>query len=328
MDIRFTVTDMSGKKVLTQSGTEEAIAKISGEGIEKLLKTQGILLEHDTHNSLLNIFTDNGFTQDDTQKRLVKNSVSYYLYSNDKKTNIEVDVYFEIQQYFNSINFWEGSSEESSEIITQRFGITTYLLIQCKGHPSNGFLLCRKKEIETPYWEPFQEPSEFGSNYNYIKRDNTIFVDWANFYKVNEGETKKRSDNVTVYQEDKAKFYNGARQIDDSIAALYQMKQLPIQKNRASAIYRNVRIIPMMVTNCQILLMSILEKKVIIRSVPYVLYTNKTDYDSNRIKDFNYYHIVNFRYLNLFIEIMIDPEKNFAELYSNGRIRKVHTFNR
>ena len=307
---------------------------IIGLGIEELLKSQGILLEHDTHNALLKYFRKEGFTTHDSDKRLITNGVSHYFYLSDKNTNIEVDVYFKIQQWSLNIPYWketlEGSRSEPPIILSGE-GMTTHFLVQCKGHPNDGFLLCRKKNEAGPYHEPFHLHDCGDEDFTYIKKVGTIFVDWAYFYKVRDRETQNRKDGIPVYQEDKGKFYKGIQQLDDSVVALYD-HQMSENKSAHSNICKNFKIVPMIVTNCPIYSMDI-EEKIVIKRIPYALYINRTNcgsqhYKTGTLTEAKYYHIVNSQYIDLFIETIIDPEKDFNKLCKGENVITFHSIDR
>jgi len=122
---------------------------INSEGIEKLIKNQGILLEHQTYCKLQEHFeTINPGGIDSGIHHIEEKYISHKLYSEYKKeegfspTNIypiEIDVLFQTNYLIaENLDFYECSDIDNLDIsdsVRRRVGptIETYFIIQCKG---------------------------------------------------------------------------------------------------------------------------------------------------------------------------------------------------
>ena len=295
--------------------------------LEKLIKNHGILLEHQTENTISTYF------KKQPNCNIISSNVSQRLYSNEKKEYIEIDVFTEVEKQYPrmTLQIKKRGSLGSKWIYKEDyppFKTNITFLIQCKGHPSNGFLLCRSPKIEKSY-SYFETMIDKVNNLEIImNRKGVNIVDWSYFYKVNEGQQKKiekGKETEIVYQEDKGKFDKGIEQINESLLSYFDS---PYYKLGDKGI---VKIIPLLVTNSPIYSMEIKKSEIMFHEVPWVSYVNYHEPDRKIISDemyinfFNFIHVVRYKEMDKFFDIVLDIEGDFS--YPQKYNKLFHSFN-
>ena len=189
---------------------------IEKDSIEKLIKNHGILLEHQTENTISSYLRK----QDDCE--IISSDVSHRIYSNVKQEYVEIDVFTEVKKKYPRMILKTKSRSASHTTDLERYSLYTNIifLVQCKGHPSNGFLLCRSVESQDQnYSETMID--KMNDLEMIVMRKWVNIVDWSFFYKINEGKTKQLKNEI-VYQEDSDKFYKGIEQINQSLSTYFE----------------------------------------------------------------------------------------------------------
>ena len=297
-----------------------SIDKVS---LEILIKNHGILLEHQTENTISSYLKGPNCS-------IISSNVSHRLYSDVKKDYVEIDVFTEaeIQYQRMTLKIKPRDSNRVFNYESPPFKTNVIFIVQCKGHSSSGFLLCRSLEMQESYYHSEIMIDRQKDHEIITKKKGVNIVDWSYFYKVNEGQIKKiQKGKVTeiVYQEDRDKFYKGMEQINESIVTYYDTY------NSDSKSKKVIKIVPLIVTNSPIYLMRIRNSEVTFHEVPWVLQVNyyKPDeqlvYDEIYRKCFEYIHVVQHKELNILLNIILDIEKDFS--YPEKYNKLFHSFN-
>lgn len=295
---------------------------IDKDSLEILIKNHGILLEHQTENKLSSYFRNKG-------DNVLLSNVSHRILSAAQNDYVELDVLTEIEKEYPrmKLKIRPRGKKQESEYDYRRLTVNITFLVQCKGHPSSGFLLCR--------FPKFQESNYYRETIIDVQNDQEIIlsrrsikvVDWAFFYKINEKQQIKNEQGKRgiVYQEDKDKFYKGMEQINDSISAYY---------NRYCQQRKNInfaKIIPLLVTNSPIYLMRINRSKVTFSEVPWVAQVNYYKPADIAMSDelyrnyFKFIFVVQYQELETFLNGILDIEDDLS--YSSKYDKPFHTFN-
>jgi len=301
--------------------------KPENKALREMIETHGILLEHKTHQILLNYF-ENYFRQKDSSE-ILEHQVGKYLYTPHYENPLEIDVYFKITEFHELYSYIERVQSGDRDVSTTRFRISTQFIIQCKGHPNDGFLLCHGLNNEEKYIdEYFRKKGENEQTIPKLERYGIIIVDRADFVKINEGKSKTNKEvggyKEIVYQEDKGKFYKAIEQINQDIESVIN-KLFDIFKKMDRGIGQDDqlnmgyhKIVPIIVTNCPIYLMEIKNQKVSLEMIPWAVYRNNykpSDPDlklwlrlRNELKNI---YLVSVDYLVDFMNIFNDSTQKF-----------------
>jgi hypothetical protein len=167
------------------------------KAFEHLVKNHGIILEHLTHETILQYFNE-------YQKKrerffeLIDHGIGKKTYLSSKHEFVEDDVFFEVKDYKTQYvkilqNLGQG---RKMPIKVDSLFIRYFFLIQCKGHPSSGFLLCRETGNNTPEnYKIYHTHCETRNTDTlvYNERNGMTFTDWTCFYKLNEQALKNKN---------------------------------------------------------------------------------------------------------------------------------------
>lgn len=300
---------------------------IDSQALQDLLKSQGILLEHQAKKVVYDYF-------ESRKNSVIRNfgGLSYRSYSNWKSDFHEIDLLIEASIFYEKFKFSLKSKKEG-ELVSRihnltNNSLTNLFVIECKGHPSDGFLLCsRRAESVEPNHNILDESIYIKNsdrnrwNKGHVRRDkcNVTFVDWAYFYKVNDGKSKKKDGiyDKIVYQEDKGKFQKALDQMEIHIAVA--LEELESDKRKRAS--EPIRITPMLVTNSPLCLMSIKTEKASFKTIPWATYLHNFQNDhslvANRI-EFKNIHVVNFKYLTDFFKIYLEQDGDLSKFPSGS----------
>jgi hypothetical protein len=283
---------------MVKKGTDTQVDKA---GIEHLLKNHGILLEHRVYNFMMKYFA---MAYD---VEILFNRVGDKIPYLQREEPIETDVCFFVKKHHQAENLLlkTSRSEKAFPDRIPKYSIVNYFIIQCKGHPHNGFLLCRDTEDTREQKEIL---SYSGGDHGIVMYPDTVFyVDWAHFFKKSE-----KPKDGEVYREDKGKFYKGLSQINRSLAAY---KSDNVEGKYSENSY--TRFIPMIITDCPLYNMQIGRASVIIGKAPWVRFVQEENGESS------YVYVLCFSYLEAFLNMIIN-KKQLS--YPDGTLDRIHTF--
>lgn len=277
------------------------------KSLRELIDTQGILLEHQTHSNLLRYFNEsNAFSVE-------KNAVSETIISSSLgKQPIEIDVYFELLERYDSLPTMRKlpNSKNGPMVSFSNERILKIVLIECKGHPSQGFLLSRRSSsLENVVIEhEVHKQKGLPDSYSYFIQQTKIpAIDWAHFYRLTEQDIRRIAKNKELeisYKEDASKFYKAVQQAIRNIYACYDSLRKGKLRDRIERF--PYIILPIIVTNAPILLMNISSAAVLVQEVPWTVFINhdRPTHQSYSQTDFKNIYVVNYDHIVAFNEVV------------------------
>lgn len=269
--------------------------------IETFLKSHGILLEHQTKDRLESYFDQKGKIRTSEVGKLAS------IPSIDDP--FEIDGYFEIEQLSSTVEIsyldritqinGERSYQEKVKVFHNQKLINVFT-VECKGHPSDGFLLCRTGNNTSIIKSSLARHNLFfddGSKEGWFDDKNSHFTDWLQFC------VKKQKNSKYEYQEDKGKAQKAIFQTNQNILFMIE---------RASVIFKEfpyplpspiIRLVPLIVTNAPICSMKIDETGVEFTIVPWITYVNSDEFPKRHGKKsdfFKFIYVVQFQHISDF----------------------------
>ncbi len=231
----------------------------------------------------------------------------------------EIDVFYDTQQILADI------VERSHKVVDQigfanNVILRTLLVAECKGHPSDGFVLVQK----LPY------TAEFAQRIFYRKADSAWKdekFDIRKIYMVSSGNffrcKRKKNLSVDAYEMEREgshnKFFLAYEQLMSNIRAIIDnLDNLPNAPTGAQVI----RIAPLLVTNAPIIAMCVEDKKASFERVPWVTHDARFEHfgqsKGKKSDFFDIFHVVSFDFLKQFVDLLLTPE---ASLFPQGDLR-------
>lgn len=309
--------------------------------IENSIRIHGILLEHEAKALL-----DSALNALGVPPRASALSKSYVRRIDGENRTIEIDVLAESSS-FHVDPFDDIYREPTLETWLKPFGFGAYLsdafIVECKGHPRDGFLICRRMNAEVNLVESqplFIDPKNERVDaraciesrlvsviYKHLKNSAEYCpsVDWCYFFSGNLKELNGRS----FYEQDREgntnKFLRAVEQLNLSLNTyLGHRTEIPSGDGLQ-------RVLPIIVTNADLYLLGIedAERKVsVFESVPWVAYKNCYAQESSwsSVGVNGVFYVVNATQLPNFIRVMrglVDPK---VALETPPAPKLVHTF--
>ncbi len=287
--------------------------------IENSIRMHGILLEHESKMLL-----DSGLSALGAPPKLSTLSKSYIRRIDGENRTIEIDVLIESAP-FHVDPFEDIYREPTLETWLNPFGfgspITDTFVVECKGHPRDGFLVCRQMDTsvnlvasQSLFIDTKDERVDTRACidartvsviYKQLKKSDGYIpsVDWCYFFSGNIKEFNGRS----FYEQDRDgntnKFLRAVEQLNLSLDTFLSYR--PEIKNGDGL----QRVLPIIVTNTELYLLSIddAEKKVsLFESVPWVAYRNCYAQESSwsSVGVNSVFYVVNSSQLANFVKVM------------------------
>ena len=287
--------------------------EIDADKLKECVEKSGFLLEHRSYALLreyVNSYASKQIRGD--------GEVGLVLFrAGDQPT--EIDVFYDMQQIFSDI-------VERSHTVVDQIGFAndvifrTLLVAECKGHPSDGFVLVQK----FPYTAKFTQRIFYRKADNSWKDENLdirkiYMVSGGNFFRCK----RKKNLSVDAYEMEREgshnKFFLAYEQIMSNIRAIIDnLDNLPNAPTGAQAI----RIAPLLVTNAPIVAMRVEDTRATFERVPWVTHDARFqhfDQSEGKKRDFfDVFHVVSFDFLKQFVDLLLTPE---ASLFPQGDLR-------
>ena len=314
---------------------------INSKGLHRLIKNHGILLEHQTKDELVNYFSNKNPSSIRSQQVGLEITVPQI------EESFEIDVYLDVISTYGEATYTRSVKKENifgepffadEDKVIANSKIRSLIVAECKGHPQDGFLLCRipsierrehkKRDYKTKqfFFVPLANSSQVEEGWH--EEGNIQIVDWAQFCKINEGKSKykiqnkKLSEDQIVYQEDKGKFATAVEQTNRNI--LFLLNQVPSLLREQAQLREShiVRPIPLIITNSQICAMVIDAEEVKFLTLPWVTFLNAGENfartHGKKEEYFKYIYVVNFSFLHQFLDIFLSFDKDFSNFPDSG----------
>lgn len=186
--------------------------------------------------------------------------------------------------------------------------ITTYIIAECKGNPSDGFLLCKKN---TNLKEDFKIPLIMGSSQHdfidpFLPAKSNLFCDAVSF--------KIKSNNNRIYKEND-NFYKAQMQIIEGVTLINQSinKELNMKTQRFSESIRNI--LPIIITNADIYCLDNNAGSISLTKIPWFIQNNTfkiTGQNAASQKFFEKIFVVNIQELQSFLKRFFSLEPNLS----------------
>ena len=290
---------------------------IDSLGLQKFLLSHGVLLEHQTKDSL-----EKFFSRDDTTQ-ILEMKLGTEVKVNEISDPFEIDVFFDVVTLSSIMpvsakrqgqNIFGDPIEKLETITLTDVKIRTLIAIECKGHPSEGFLLCRTgndlaegesiKQILHVFYEKSENSHE--AIYNHCKFP---ICDWAHFIK--RTKDNQRIKEGIPYQEDKEKFDHAVEQsFRSKLHLINELRERPVPGQPISL----TRPLSLVVTNAAIVGMSVLADEVQFHTLPWVAYKNTLEFSRQHSLNpeiCNFTYVVTYEHLLHFLDIFLSPNKDF-----------------
>ncbi len=288
---------------------------LNDEVLERTVKSSGILLEHQTEKIVREVLVD--FTPSGrvptTQIGKAVSGVVHSLSGPEEKVS-EIDVYAKGSISVEMLDLYIAG-EFRGPVVRAR--VYQNVLIECKGHRSDGFLLFRSTEPPNGFAFPLvvhqslsperrTDTPPFGTKSLTIPEE-LLFGDWANFYQ---GEISKE-----VYKQDsdsRNKFMRAVEQLNWSARNLLlcrdEWNEDYIVQEAGKNFYQFVSI---MVTNAPLLALRIGDDSTCIaKDVPWFVFNNANGllnpvFFNSDVPFLHYHYVVNKDYLADFLSQML-----------------------
>jgi hypothetical protein len=286
--------------------------EIDAGKLKECVEKSGFLLEHRTYALLREFFNSGVFRQirGDGEVGLVLHRAG--------NQPTEIDVFFDSQQILTDI-------VERSHTVVDQVGFAnaifrTLLVAECKGHPSDGFVLVQKLPYTSEYTQRI-----FYQRANNAWKDEKLdirriyMVSGGNFFRCK----RKKGRSVDAYEMEREgshnKFFLAYEQIMCNIRAIIDnLSSLPNAPTGAQVI----RIAPLLVTNAPIVAMRVEDAKATFERVPWATHDARFQHfgqsDGKKRDFFDVFHVVTFDFLKQFMDRLFTSE---ASLFPQGDLR-------
>jgi len=278
--------------------------EIDADKLKKCVEKSGFLLEHRTY-ALMREFSNSGLFRQirgDGEVGLVLHRLG--------NQPTEIDVFFDIQQILTDI-------VERSHTVVDQIGFpnaifSTLLVAECKGHPSDGFVLVQKLPYTAEYKQRiFHRRANNAWNDEQLDIRRIYMVNGGNFFRCK----RKKGRSVDAYEMEREgshnKFFLAYEQIMSNIRAIIEnLNTLPNAPTDAQII----RIVPLVVTNAPIVAMCVEDTKATFERVPWATYDARFQHfgqsEGKKRDFFDVFHVVTFDFLKQFMDRIFTPDLN------------------
>jgi len=286
--------------------------EIDADKLKECVEKSGFLLEHRSY-ALLREYVHRGVSgqiRGDGEVGLVLHR------EGDKPT--EIDVFYDMQQSL--LDIVERSHTIIDQIGFANIIFRTLLVAECKGHPSDGFVLVQKLPNTSEYTQRVFYRGAYNA-WNDEKLDirNIYMVSGGNFFRCK----RKKGHSVDAYEMEREgshnKFFQAYEQIMCNIRAIIDnLDSLPNTPTGAQVI----RIAPLLVTNAPIVAMRVEDTRATFEFVPWVTHDARFQHfgqSKGKKRDlFDVFHIVSFDFLKQFMGLLFARE---TSLFPPGNLR-------
>jgi len=288
---------------------------INAKKLKECVERSGLLLEHRSY-ALLHKYINR-----DVQHQVSgEGKVGLVLFRADAHPT-EIDVFFDMQQFLSTVNVGIRTNADHIEL---NGGVTvrTILVAECKGHPSDGFVLVQKLPSSSVYTQPnFYRGDQKAWEEGTIDTRKVYMVSGGNFYRCK----RKKGNNqaVIAYEMEREgshnKFFRAYEQIMCNIRAIIDnLDDLPNNPVGTQVL----RIVPLLITNAPIVAMSVEESKAVFVRVPWATYDARFQHfgqAKGKKRDFfEVFHVVSLDFLEQFVSVLLTPE---ASLFPQPDLR-------
>ena len=291
--------------------------------VQNFIRTHGILLEHQVQETLRNYFFG-------TDRECFGGAGSYHYETTDEQ-NVsclnEIDVIVDgliIHNQFRpemlAVDEYYPHDEEWRETNLDGASLRNVLFVECKGHPSEGFLLARKSS-----------PSDLGDKNPHIITDNfhiqlsqsnvkparfryscPVVSDWMQFVAP--------SDRGKRFSVKDGMFWKAKEQMNSHIdhSSNYRSKKGFVD----SVVGRKTgfRTLPMIVTNAPIILMEIEGDTVELKPVKWSIYDNRFDRKVRGTLLGSYIPTVRYQYLSEYLDAFLYDKNLLSEFPTDDTV--------
>lgn len=277
---------------------------INPDKLKECVERSGLLLEHRSY-ALLRKY----IKRDVHHQVSGEGEVGLVLFrAGDHPT--EIDVFCDMQQFLLTVKV--GISADADRIeLNGGVTVRTVLIAECKGHPSDGFVLVQKLPSSSEYTQPIfyrrdQKAWEDGT----LDTRKVYMVSGGNFFRCMR---KKEKDQVVAYEMEREgshnKFFGAYEQIMCSIRAIIDnLDDLPNNPIGTQVL----RVVPLLITNAPIVAMCVEHSKAIFVRVPWVTYDARFQHfgqaKGKKREFFEVFHVVSFDFLEQFISVLLTLE--------------------
>jgi len=279
--------------------------EINANKLKECVEKTGFLLEHRSY-ALLRKY----IKRDKHHQVIGEGEVGLVLFrAGDHPT--EIDVFCDIQQVLSTVDVGIHAEADRIEL---NGGVTfrTVLVAECKGHPSDGFVLVQKLPSSSLYTQHIfyrrdQKTWEDGT----LDTRNVYMVGAGNFFKCKR--KKEKNQPVDAYEMDREgsrnKFFRAYEQIMCSIRAIIDnLDDLPNNPVGTQVL----RVVPLLITNAPIVAMCVEHSKAIFVRVPWATYDARFQHfgqaKGKKREFFEIFHVVSFDFLEQFVNVLLTPK--------------------
>lgn len=222
----------------------------------------------------------------------------------------EIDVFFDMRQFLPTEIVGIRADDDRIEL-TDGVIVRTLLVAECKGHPSDGFVLVQKLPSANDYTQRIfyrraQKTWEDGT----LDKRGVYMVDGGNFFRCKRKGSNQTVDSYEMEREgSRNKFFHAYEQIMCSIRAIIDnLDGLP----NTPVSTQVIRVAPLLITNAPIVAMRVEHAKATFERVPWVTHDARFQHfgqAKEKKKDFfDVFHVVSFDFLNQFVRLLLTPE--------------------
>jgi len=288
---------------------------INAEKLKECVEKSGLLLEHRSC-ALLHKYIN----RDVHHQVSGESEVGLVLFrTGDHPT--EIDVFCDMRQFLSTVNVITRADAERIEL-NGSVTVRTVFVAECKGHPSDGFLLVQKLPSSPLYSQPiFYRGSQEAWEDGILDTRKVYMVGGGNFYRCKH--KKGNNQAIIAYEMEREgshnKFFRAYEQIMCNIRAIIDnLDDLP-----NNPVGRQVlRVVPILITNAPIVAMSVEHSKAIFVRVPWATYDARFQHfgqAKGKKRDFfEVFHAVSLDFLEQFVSILLTPE---ASLFPQPDLR-------
>ncbi len=288
---------------------------INAEKLKECVENSGLLLEHRSYALLRK------YMKHDVHHQVSGAGEVGLVLFRASSDPTEIDVFCDMQQLLSTV---EVSTHADADRIELNGGVTvrTVLVAECKGHPSDGFVLVQKLPSSSVYRQPIfyrrdQKAWEDGT----LDTRKVYMVGGGNFYRCKRKKGKDQA--VDAYEMEREgshnKFFRAYEQIMCSIRAIIDnLDDLP----NSPAGKQVLRVVPLLITNAPIVAMCVEQSKAAFVRVPWATYDARFQHfgqAKGKKRDFfEVFHVVSFDFLEQFVSELLTQE---ASLFPQPDLR-------